>query len=125
MEKISLANKYLLPASKKAFKTKEFFNIFLDKGLDFFSGKLRNNKVLIYKSPRDLRKILSGSIPKNPIKKSKLIEILNLIGKFSIGQSDKKYLAFPDTGNSKYAIGGAIYSRFLTKKKSLSFKMGS
>jgi len=109
--------KYLLDPSEKALNEKDFFDLFVNKGLDFFTGKLRKNKVINYKDPKKLREILGEKIPKNPISKKQLIDTLDLIGKYSVLQADKKYLAFPDSGNSKYAIGGAIYSQFLNQNQ--------
>ncbi len=117
MKGTSFVDKYLLSPSKKASNDDDFFNVFVKKGLDFFSGKLRGHKIVNYQTPRELKKILSDLIPQKPITKQKLNKTLDLIGKFSISQADKKYLAFPDTGNSKHAIGGAIYSQFLNQNQ--------
>lgn len=116
-EKFNDIHGYLLDPSKKALKEKHFFDLFVSKGLEFFSGGLRGDKVINYESPENLRKILDEKIPKAPISKKQLIKLLNLIGGYSISQADKRYLAFPDSGNSKYAIGGAIYSQFLNQNQ--------
>lgn len=113
----SFVSKYLLDPSEKASQDRDFFDQFVKKGLDFFSGKLRKNKVLNYADPKELCALLDGKIPQKPISKKQLVKLLDLIGKYSISQADKKYLAFPDSGNSKYAIGGAIYSQFLNQNQ--------
>lgn len=110
-------HKYLLDPSDKALNEKEFFDLFVNKGLEFFSGKLRKNKVVRYENPKKLREFLGEDIPQNPISKKQLSKLLDLIGEYSILQADKKYLAFPDGGNSKYAIGGAIFSQFLNQNQ--------
>lgn len=109
--------KYLLDPSDKAFNDEEFFNLFVKKGLEFFSGKIRNNKVVNYKNPKELRELLDGKIPQKSITEMNLMRLLDMIGKYSISQADKNYLAFPDSGNSKYAIGGAIFSQFLNQNQ--------
>jgi len=115
--KSNFVGKYLLDPSEKALKDKDFFDLFVSKGLDFFTGKLRKNKVFNYATPKQLRKILDGKIPQKPISKKQLSKLLDLIGEYSVLQADKKYLAFPDSGNSKFAIGGAIYSQFLNQNQ--------
>ncbi|MDP3997776.1 MAG: pyridoxal-dependent decarboxylase [bacterium] len=110
-------SQYLLDPSEKALLEEDFFHKFIRKGLDFYSGKLRKNKVFNYMSPKELRFLLDEHIPQNSISDNDLDKLLDMIGEYSILQADKKYLAFPDGGNSKYAIGGAIYSQFLNQNQ--------
>lgn len=110
-----IVRKYLLDPTDHAYNDKFFFDLFVTKGLDFFSGRLRGNKVLNYLTPKLLRQLIDSNIPKKPLSRKKLIKILDVIGKYSISQADKKYIAFPDSGNSKFAIGGSIFAQFLNQ----------
>jgi len=112
MEDIS---KYFLPDTKEAYKSQKYFNEILNLSLDFYSGKLRNNKVLQFKTPRDLMKLVSESLPVNQVSLKSTFSVLKEVANYSIAQFDKSFLAFPDSGNCLPGLGGAIFSNFLNQ----------
>ncbi|MFA6250437.1 MAG: pyridoxal-dependent decarboxylase, partial [Candidatus Shapirobacteria bacterium] len=87
----------------------------VDLGLDFINGKARNNKVINYKTPLEIKLLMDQPIPLSSQKYSESIKILETIGKYSISQSDLNYIAFPDSGNSLAGMMGEIYSKFLNQ----------
>ncbi|MBI5358598.1 hypothetical protein HZB69_03180 [Candidatus Amesbacteria bacterium] len=91
------------------------FKRLIDICFDFWNGKTRNGKVLIYKSPDWLKNKLSSLNPKRGIKEDKILDILRDIGKYSISQSDVNYLAFPDSSNSLAGMMAEIYTKFLNQ----------
>jgi len=108
-------SKYFLSDTKEAYKSKKYFQEILNLSLDFYSGKLRNNKVLQFKTPRDLMKIVGESLPKSHISLRNTLNVLKKIGNYSIAQFDDSFLAFPDSGNSVPGLGGSIFSSFLNQ----------
>lgn len=95
---------------------KKLFSELLDLCFDFYSGKTRNNKFLVYKSTEDLKKLVAEKLPRRGTKMDNLLGILeNPVGKYSIAQFDLEYLAFPDSGNAIPAFLADIYSKFLNQ----------
>lgn len=106
---------YFLPLKDRKAQ-KKLFSELIDLCFDFYSGKTRNNKFLIYKSPEELKKMVAESLPHKGIKVNNLLKILkDPIGKYSIAQFDQDYLAFPDSGNAVPAFLADIYSKFLNQ----------
>lgn len=107
--------KYFLPLEDKKAQ-KRLFSKLLDLCLDFYSGKTRNNKFLVYKSSKELKKMVAESLPYKGTEVNNLLKILrDQIGKYSIAQFDPDYLAFPDSGNAVPALLADIYSKFLNQ----------
>lgn len=106
---------YFLPIGDKK-KQKKLFSELLDLCLDFYEGKTRDDKFLVYKSNDELKSIVSEKLPKDG---KEIDEILNIlkdpVGRYSISQFDLTYLAFPDSGNSIPSIVADIYSKFLNQ----------
>lgn len=101
--------------SGKSESEQEFFNKIIDLGLKFFSGEIRDNKVLKYKTPEAFLKELKDTLPANGIDDDTVLDTLQEIGEYSISQSDLNYIAFPDSANSKHAMAGEIFSKFLNQ----------
>lgn len=106
---------YFLPLKNKV-QEKKLFDKLIKLSLDFYSGKTRNEKFLIYKSSEELKNIASEKLPQHGIGLEGMMEVLeNPIGKYSIAQFDKDYFAFPDSGNAIPTIFADIYSKFLNQ----------
>ncbi|KKP25046.1 MAG: Pyridoxal-dependent decarboxylase [candidate division TM6 bacterium GW2011_GWE2_31_21] len=91
----------------------------LDLGIDFINGKTRNNRVIHYKSIKELQQIVSKFDDYNSsYSTEESFELLKEIGKYSISQSDLGYIAFPDSGNALPAMMAEIYSKFLNQNLS-------
>ncbi len=101
--------------SGKSSEEYKFFNKIIDLGLKFFSGEIRDHKVLKHKSPEKFLSELKDTLPSKGINDEKIIDTLKEIGKYSISQSDLNYIAFPDSANSKHAMAGEIFSKFLNQ----------
>jgi len=87
----------------------------IDLGLNFINGKIRNHKVLNYKSPDFFKKLLDQPLPESKKSYKDCLSLLKTIGKYSISQSDLNYIAFPDAGNSFSGMMGEIFSKFLNQ----------
>lgn len=87
----------------------------INLGIDFQYGKTRNGKVLNYKSIEELKELASESLPQTPSNMSDIFNAVEKAGKYSIAQSDLRYIAFPDSANSIAALVGDIYSKFLNQ----------
>lgn len=96
-------------------KQEEFFEAVLKIGLDFYNGKLRKNKVIDYISESEVKKQFTGKIPTDSITDAQVLRLLKEVGSKSIAQFDKRFIAFPDSGNSKAAMGADIISKFLNQ----------
>lgn len=96
-------------------KHKSTFYKTIDKGLEFYSGSTRNNKVLNYLKPEEIKNIVAENLPTNSSDIDSILKSLDLIGKYSVSQSDLNYVAFPDSGNSVAALVGDIYSKFINQ----------
>ncbi len=83
--------------------------------LDFIDWKLRDNKILKYRSPCFFKENIDQKLPREKIKLEEVLELLKKIGEYSIAQSDINYLAFPDSANSMPWMMWAIFSKFLNQ----------
>ena len=101
--------------SGKNKKQKKLFNEVIDAGFDFYSGKQRDQKFLVYRTPDELKEVFAEAMPEDSTDLPSIINYLRLIGHYSISQSDLSYLAFPDSGNSIAALLGDIYGKFLNQ----------
>lgn len=77
--------------------------------------KLRDNKILTYKSPSFFKENIDQELPKEKMGLEEVFELLKSIGKYSIAQSDINYLAFPDSANSMPGMMWAVFSKFLNQ----------
>lgn len=106
---------YFLPLDDKKVQ-KKLFRELLELCLDFYSGKTRDNKFLVYKTTEELKKLVSEKLPHSGTDLDNLVKVLeNPVGKYSIAQFDLEYLAFPDSGNAVPALLADIYSKFLNQ----------
>lgn len=88
----------------------------MDACFDFYSGKSRDNKVLIHKSPDELKAEIQEEMPSRGMSYDEIIDVLNnKVGKYSIAQFDEKNFSFPDSGNAIPAIMADIYSKFINQ----------
>lgn len=110
----SLAD-YFLPDTQEVYKKSEYLNKVLNMCLDFYSGTVRNNKVIDFQTPQELMDLVSEKLPEDTSSLETTFEILEKIGKYSIAQFDKNFLAFPDSGNCLPALAGSVYSTFLNQ----------
>ncbi|MDI9338844.1 MAG: pyridoxal-dependent decarboxylase [Alphaproteobacteria bacterium] len=95
---------------------KKILDNIIKLGLDFLSGKIRKNKVLIFKTHQELKDLVSENFPfEGTDIKQLLTQVEDTIVKYSIAQADKNSLAFPDIGNSFIGIAGDILSIFLNQ----------
>src|SRR3989344_4807648 len=105
-------NEYFIKPTKKQ---EELLKKSIEIGMEFFDGSLRKNKFLLYKDPTFFFKRLNESLPINPVKVEKSLDVLREIGKYSIAQFDRTYLSFPDSGNSLQGMIGAIFSKMINQ----------
>jgi L-2,4-diaminobutyrate decarboxylase len=108
---LDLRNKFLGPQSSHA-EAINLFDEIIKMGTDF----VMQEKVLEDTNSRDVIARLTGSIPARGISMSELLdEMAKNVVAGSIHQASGNYLAFPDAGNSKAAIAGAVLSNFLNQ----------
>lgn len=106
---------FFLPLDNKEYQDK-IFNEVIELGNRFYSGELREGKVLSYRSPKELKSIVKESLPKKGVGIEGTLDILkDPIAKYSIAQFDQNYLAFPDSGNCIPAMVGDIFAKFLNQ----------
>lgn len=96
-------------------KQKEFFHKVLDLGIDFIDGAVRSDHVIQYKTIDQLKKDIDAEIPTKGVSLDELLGLLEKISAFSISQSDQKFLAFPDTGNSVAGLASDMLRGFLNQ----------
>jgi glutamate/tyrosine decarboxylase-like PLP-dependent enzyme len=88
----------------------------VDLGLDFASGRLRENLVLRHATPAELIKRLAGPLPRRGVESDQeLVDLLTEVASWSVSQADPRYLAFPDTGNSAAGLAAEILAAFLNQ----------
>jgi len=106
---------YFLPLADQK-QQKQLFEQLLDRCFDFYSGKERDNKFLIYKSADELKDLVQEDLPEEGLPLENLLDVLSKrVGRYSIAQFDPEYLAFPDSGNSIPAMWADIYTKFLNQ----------
>ena len=84
-------------------------------GLDFASGRARDDQVLRYASVTDLIQRFAAPLPEDGLSEDELLDALQEVASWSIAQSDPRYLAFPDTGDSVAGIAAEITAAFLNQ----------
>jgi glutamate/tyrosine decarboxylase-like PLP-dependent enzyme len=90
-----------------------FLHKLIDIGCEFVNGGYRAGKVLQYESNELLQSILAESLPQVGSSLESLLHALeDRILPYSIAQFDKRFLAFPDTGNSLAALAADIIAPF-------------
>ncbi|WP_394890174.1 pyridoxal phosphate-dependent decarboxylase family protein [Mesorhizobium sp. AaZ16] len=96
---------------------RQLFNDILEIGLQFVSGaELRAGGVLNYTALEDLKSLIAEPLPLNGLTYSELLQtLLRQVVHPAIAQHDKRYLAFPDTGNSVGAIAADLLIPFLNQ----------
>lgn len=97
------------------YQVNKLFHDAVDLGIEFVNGNLRDDKILNYKSAEEIKSWFTQSVPQSGVSYDELFEDLAWIGKYSISQSDIRYLSFPDSGNSIAAMIGDIFSKFLNQ----------
>lgn len=94
----------------------EFFHKLLDMGCGYLNGKYRDNLVLKYADNEFLKNLVAEPLPMTG---SSLQDLSDAIEKkvlpYSIAQFDKKFLAFPDTGNSVATLAADIIAPFINQ----------
>ena len=104
-----------LPVGRLDPAHREALQAALALGIDFFEGGVRGNKVLRYKSLAELKVAFSEEVPKEGSNLTEILGQFREIAELSIGQSDPRYLAFPDTGNSVAALAADLLTSFLNQ----------
>src|SRR5579871_2035994 len=90
-----------------------FLHKLIDIGCEFSNGGYRSGKVLQYESNEILQSLLAEPLPKTGGSIESLLHALqDKILPYSISQSDKRFLAFPDTGNSLASLAADIIAPF-------------
>lgn len=108
-------DKYFLPLTNRA-EEKRLFRKLNKLCSDFFTGKTRNKKFLVYQTTDQLKNIVSEKIPNKGVGLDKMFELMEqVVGRYSISQFDPDFFAFPDSGNAIPTLFGDIYSKFLNQ----------
>lgn len=108
-------DKYFLPL-KNRLEEKRLFRKLDKLCCDFFSGKTRDKKFLIYQTTDQLKDMVSEKIPNKGVGLDEMFNIMeNVVGKYSISQFDPDFFAFPDSGNAIPTLFGDVYSKFLNQ----------
>jgi glutamate/tyrosine decarboxylase-like PLP-dependent enzyme len=95
---------------------REFLQRILELGLDFVEGPARGDTVLKYRSNATLRQLFSEPLPLDGSGLDRLFdELRDSLVAHSIAQSDPRFLAFPDTGNSVATFAADILASFLNQ----------
>ncbi|OED34631.1 hypothetical protein AB832_07095 [Flavobacteriaceae bacterium (ex Bugula neritina AB1)] len=95
---------------------RKFIQDIVDLGLSFYKGDIRENLVIKYKDNDNLIALIEEDLPYKEGKSlENLFKDLEQICKYSISQSDPRYMAFPDTGNSLAGIISDILKVFLNQ----------
>lgn len=93
-----------------------FLGDVLNLGLEFVRGSIRDNKVLRFQSNTELRQRFAAALPEEGCTYADLLAHLKEdICAFSISQSDPRYLAFPDSGNSIAGLAADILTPFVNQ----------
>ncbi|OGD61187.1 hypothetical protein A3A71_01155 [Candidatus Berkelbacteria bacterium RIFCSPLOWO2_01_FULL_50_28] len=109
--KIKYEDYFIVPTGKQ----KKLLAKTIDLAMKFYDGSLRDNKFLVYRTPRYFFDKLNRTIPCNPSDVEKSFDLLEEVGKYSISQFDKTYLSFPDSGNSLPGMMGAIFAKLINQ----------
>lgn len=96
-------------------KQQKILNKVVNLWLNFIDWKLRNNKILNYKTPSFFKENIDQELPKEEMDLEDVLGVLKMIGEYSIAQSDVNYLAFPDSANSMPWMMWAVFSKFLNQ----------
>lgn len=93
-----------------------FLERVLDLGISFVEGKEKDGRVFEYESISNLKSIFSERLPAVGMSYDDLYKTLKeKVVKYSIAQSDQRYLSFPDTGNSLSTFAADIIGSFLNQ----------
>lgn len=88
----------------------------LEVGISFMEGELRNNRVLEHANLEELKARFAEPLPERGSDLTDLLSVLrDKVAAYSIAQSDSRYLAFPDTGNSLAGLAADIVAGFLNQ----------
>jgi glutamate/tyrosine decarboxylase-like PLP-dependent enzyme len=83
-------------------------------GLDFLHRE--DEPFLRYREPPALRELASRPLPTDGADiDAVLADVENVIARYSVAQSHRDYLAFPDTGNAVAAVAGSLLGRLLNQ----------
>lgn len=88
----------------------------VETGLRFLQGDRRGGRVLEHADPDTLRRAVAEALPVDESDFDRVLqEFDERIAAFSIAQSARGYLAFPDAGNALPAVAGALISPLLNQ----------
>ncbi len=91
----------------------DFLHRLVDLGTSFMDGKHRDGLVLKYADNETLKQLVAEPLPvKGSSFDGLLQDIEQKILPYSIAQSDKRFLAFPDTGNSLATLAADVLAPF-------------
>lgn len=91
----------------------DFFHRLIDLGCGFMNGDHRDNKVLRYADNHALKELIAEPFPQKGLSFETLLkDIEEKVLPYSIAQSDKRFLAFPDTGNSLATLAADVLAPF-------------
>lgn len=93
----------------------EFVRRAADIGISFADGTLREQRVLRYAELPELIARFASPLPGTGISDEELLDHLREIASWSVAQSDERYLAFPDTGDSVAGLLASVVSAFLNQ----------
>jgi glutamate/tyrosine decarboxylase-like PLP-dependent enzyme len=95
---------------------RRFLEQVLDLGLSFLDGTVREGAVLQFQTNEELRRRFAEPLPTQGLSLGDLLELLrHSVARYSIAQSDPRFLAFPDTGNSVATFAADILASFLNQ----------
>lgn len=90
-----------------------FLHRLIDLGCGFMNGEHRDGRVLRYADNDFLKELVSEPFPERGLSFDGLLKnIEEKVLPYSIAQSDKRFLAFPDTGNSLATLAADILAPF-------------
>lgn len=91
----------------------DFFHRLIDLGCGFMNGDHRDNKVLRFADNQTLKELIAEPFPQKGLSFEGLLkDIEEKVLPYSIAQSDKRFLAFPDTGNSLATLAADVLAPF-------------
>lgn len=95
---------------------REFLQSVLEVGIEFLEGDVRDDRVLRYAPLEELKAAFAEPLPEEGTGFGELLALLrDRVAAHSVAQSDFRYLAFPDTGNSVAGLGADIVAGFLNQ----------
>ncbi|MGH3466903.1 MAG: pyridoxal-dependent decarboxylase, partial [Thermocrispum sp.] len=88
----------------------------VDVGLRFVHADERDDRFLVHAEPEELLKMAAEPLPVSGAAFDAVLDsVEERIARFSISQSHRGYLAFPDSGNAVAAVAGSMLTRLLNQ----------